>query len=375
MSKIKYDTIKISYLEKLAYEFQDKQLTRDEILSNKLGGDLTKEFLNEIDRNLRVKEIIRMNVNGRTRTGKSLFASTITNYINSRLGNEMSLKYIALDQIAFGRKIKDKTIKNCCIQIDEYNAYGDTGVNATTESAWLSNFNEVQAKRNIHQLRCSPARDDAHSNMILQTIEKDEVNKKTKALLFYRINDPARWFNPPQLLGYVNIYVGDTLKQPWHKLYEKRKDMAIELYGNIRDQRDLFGAELILNTYKKLKNKVRYMSLSRDDLIVYIKSFASKENEQLSLLAMKALSDPVFMLLKPLRSVYKIEGEIDKIKISTLDMSTKKKRISELQEQLEEIEELNDLLLDDYKRLVKINTILKDIEEGVYDSGKEIPRL
>lgn len=362
-----YDRIILRPLETLAYEFMERSMTTKEILAED-GGDRTIEFYDEIEQCLRNREILRINANGRTRTGKSLMATAIALHINTLLGVAMNLNHIALDQMSFSRKIADKNVKRCCIQIDEHNAYGETGANATTVLAGMANFNEIQAKREIHQIRCSPARSDPHSNIILKTIQKDKENKMTKALLYYKIDDPSRFISTVQLLGFVKIDVSKALQQPWHKTYEKRKDLAIDLYGRIRDARNLTNAKTILTTYEKLKDSVKTRNISRDDIAVYYEVFANREGEQLSLLAKKDYSDPVYTLLKPIRNIHLIEQKIEKVCRSNIHIRLKEKMITDLKSQLKSEQELHDELLEEKKKLVEASNILMDIENGKYDN-------
>ena len=183
---------------------------------------MTELFVEEIRQRVEKGNLVNVQIRGEQTSGKSLVGFVITMFINSLLKKKTEIWQICPDQFDFLDRVKDMTIKNTCMLIDEWNELSTTGYNATTNQALLTQFNEVQAQRFIHKIACSPQKVvDQTSSIRLDVIDKNPKKKTTTCLVSYVLSRESIVFE--QLVGHVEIDVRKGLNSKLWESYKKRK--------------------------------------------------------------------------------------------------------------------------------------------------------
>ena len=126
-----------------------------------LKRDMTDKFLKELEREIKFKEIWKIQINGKMRMSKSTLGITFLRYGISLLNKyfpqetnskEWSMKNIARDDQEYTKKMRNPDLMFDMILIDEENALEDTGENASIEKAQKEVSSNVQAGRYVHNL-------------------------------------------------------------------------------------------------------------------------------------------------------------------------------------------------------------------------------
>ncbi len=170
MVKQNKDTLKILPLHFEALKRSEEALTMEQVRTR----DVSELFVIELKKRILKGYLINIQIRGEQTSGKSLVGYTIKKFISIELLKEKcSVRQICPDQIDFLDKVRDITLRNTCLMIDEWNELSTTGYNATTTQALLTYFNEVQAQRYIHKIACSPEKIiDPTARIILEIIDK-----------------------------------------------------------------------------------------------------------------------------------------------------------------------------------------------------------
>lgn len=330
--------VKINKLKKLAIDYAEITIENKDIRIN----DITEIFLDELKLIIKNEELINIQIIGQVTTGKSTLGMKLLKEINNILKKPTTLKNICADQLEFGQKIKDKTINNMCIMIDEWNALSESGLNATVEQKFLRQFSEVQAQRYIHRIGCSPTTIiDELAEIIIDIIGIDKRNKTTTALISYKIFDAIG--ERTQLIGHIKINVSDIFEETWWKRYRKKKfeKMNLLIEEGIKDIRELKYAEIILEVRKKLINLARLGLVNKEIIVNYVEKIRRENKEILSILT----SDDIITKIKGLLEITKqkekliniIENKQKKLKN---DKKTKRINENEIKQKIEEIKEI-----------------------------------
>ena len=131
---------------------------------------------------------------------------------------KFEMKNIARDQQEFSMKMRDDKLQNDIIVTDEFNDLETGGLNASAEGQLSDTYSNVQAARYVHRITCSPKElPDKNASILLEVASMDRKTKMTHNKLFYRYFYCG--MTQTQLLGYVNIYVGDMIKE-WDKIVD-----------------------------------------------------------------------------------------------------------------------------------------------------------
>lgn len=304
-------------IEKIAKELINKAIPYEEIYNH----DVTDEFVGDMEYIFKTGRLLAVAINGEVREGKSTVMAKLVKHANQALGKKMTSHYIAPDQFDFARLTKgtkeneewfgEKYINNCCLGLDEYNPLSETGAGSTTENKYLEWFYDIAAARYIHRISVSPRRiQDPNANYIITIQHSNKKTKTTTGELYYRITTP----NGPiiQLVGRIEIYVGDILKEKWYQEYNQRKTLKIDFPAKhgIPDARKLFWAETILKIYGELENEASFQTISIVRIKSKVERIAREDVQFHSMLSNMELVDLIKGLLENKRSILTLENKL-----------------------------------------------------------------
>ena len=176
----KYETNRFYYYANI---YRQKS-TSDEELQ---GIDMTDEFWNEIEEEIKADELVDININAKVRIGKSTVGIHIGKKVfylllkhAKRKEGSFGINNIARDEQEYSKMMRDPKTGFTVIVTDEINALDSTGENTTVEQALNSNWSNVQAGRYVHRICCSPKGvTDENADIFLEVIAVDKVNKIT----------------------------------------------------------------------------------------------------------------------------------------------------------------------------------------------------
>lgn len=242
------------------YYYADKYLREtigeDEILQK----NRTRLFLTELENYIINKELIKITINGKVRSGKSTIGFKIGKIIQELLikhkktTQEFGMKNIARDQQEFSRKMTNPDLGFTVIVVDEINELEKGGENATTEFQLQKVFSDVQAGRYVHKVSISPKDDtDPNAEIILEVIAPDFKTGTTHCRIYYKLIRQGIEYK--QLVGHVNIFVGDIISH-WNKIKELyfKKGKTEEEHKIIEDwcRKDWY-IEYVVKKYEKME--------------------------------------------------------------------------------------------------------------------------
>lgn len=205
---------KINSFYNLANQYRQK-ITEEQELEK---IDMTQHFWKEVEYMIQHNELVNINVNGRVRMGKSTEAIAIGMQMFDLLKKHgfrkkddvFTMKNVARDQQEYSKKMRNPETAFTVIVTDESNNLEGTGENVTVENALSQDFSDVQAGRYVHRVSCSPKNViDGNADILLEIIGADRRSMISHNRLYYRYTYGGIEYR--QLLGYVNIYVGDSI--------------------------------------------------------------------------------------------------------------------------------------------------------------------
>jgi len=195
-------------------------MLRDIILNSesskeKLHRNLTTEFNNWFDQKFKMKEQKKINIKGRTRSGKSLVGLKLIK--KSCDQKDISFKVedsVCGNQSEFKKKLNKKWYGQNYL-VDE-NAFSNVGEGSRTEMSQITDINNIIAKNNNDIVYITPqAFLRTGAEYSLQFFAKDLKNWLSKFLLF----NTAQGL--PVLLGYVIFDVSTLFKETGCLIYSK----------------------------------------------------------------------------------------------------------------------------------------------------------
>lgn len=226
--------------------------------------NMTDEFWKEMENEIRNDELPNININAKVRMAKSTTGIEVAKQLYNKMveikrlkGKEpFGIKNIARDQQEYCRMMSNPDVNWTVILTDEINELEETGENVTAERALNSVFSNVQAGRYVYRVSCSPASvTDPNADVFLEIIGVDRKRKITHCHLYYRMLKGGDQYM--QLLGYVEINVGDLIKE-WLKIKEDffkndtKKDQEITKKIEKARKKD-FYVEYMCRKYEKMK--------------------------------------------------------------------------------------------------------------------------
>ena len=317
---------KIIYKVNSFYKLAERYVSEitSEALDNIKEIDMTQLFYQELNYMVKHGEIIKLNINGKMRLGKSTVAMSIGNDVFNMIvknkqkpkGSKFGMRNIARDQQEYSKKMRDPELSFTVIVVDEDNELEKTGENSTTEGALGKVQSDIQAGRYVHDIKVSPkGLNDDNADLILDVISRDKEHMINHCLLYYRFQQGLR--EHTQLMGYVDVYVGNVIHNwinnvmPIHKkqmlkqstekenkwLEDQRKnDWYVEYYLKKMEKMDLMNkegifrprmldnAEVYLKIINELKPLTKLSGVVNDKLIrSYIKMEFRKKKIPLSI--------------------------------------------------------------------------------------------
>lgn len=359
--------------------------------------DMTNEFWKELIAELKSGEIITININAKPRLGKTTVAFAIASIIKQEMINlkittnkePFGMKNIARDQQEYSKMMRNPETKNTVIVTDESNALENTGENISAEEALNKVFSDVQAGRYVHRVCCSPKEIiDPNADILLEVISQDKERRITHCKLYYRFNQGG--IEIKQLLGYVNVYVGDIIsnwednvkkifykenksekdikfiensaKKDWYVYYITKKYEKMELITEegIMRPRELDYAEVILEVKNKLKNLAKIGMVNREIISNYVENTFRKYKMPLTIIGMKLSTDRVMGVLSIYKSYYKMVKDLETINkvYNTLGKPEKEMmeiKITEIKEIIQDLLEAIKIQEVELEKYVKIN--------------------
>lgn len=346
--------IKISKLKKLALDNLESVRTDDDIRKD----NVTELLEWEIEDKLKYNELINCQIVGQVTSGKSTLATQFALEINRKLKRKMDMTYICFDQIEYLRKMKDEKLGKVCLQIDEWNAMGETGLNATTEQNLISYYSDIQAQRFIHRISCSPSTVmDNNADIILEVLSADKPAETTSYLVYYRIVRPHEILL--QLCGHGTKKVSETLNCDFYQRYREKKfkKMDFLIKHGIKDVREIYYAKVILQVFTELQFTAKVINVNRDIISNYVEKIRRSEKEIFSILTSEDIIRKTQGLLGLHRQIYLIGKKAETIKQQNTEMALAR----ELEENFKKLKETRDLIITDYTNLVEIGNKYQNI--------------
>lgn len=198
-------TWKGNILQTLAEEIVRYTIPLEEVIKINLSTKLLKEIAREIIN----KEIVKIQINGKPRLGKSTVAILLGLYIDKCLkehslkkeSNKFGVKNIARDQNEFMKRMRNPELMYDIIITDESNSSENTGENATVEEAQRKTVSDVQAVRYIHEINvCPEGTMDHNTDIKIEVRNKDNGLEHTR--IYYHLKSMSYY-------GWVLIGIAD----------------------------------------------------------------------------------------------------------------------------------------------------------------------
>lgn len=290
---------------------------------NLRNRNLTDLFYYELEQKVSKGELINININGPTRTGKSTAGAAICTEIKEliwkhhKLKRPMSNSNILRDQNEYSRKVKRRkeSFKHECDVIDEWAEMELAGYNSTIEEKYLKQFSDVQAGRYYHRIACSPGNTtDANSDILLQSVPGSRQNGKTLFILSYRATHGE--ITQAITLGYIIVNVEETLKQSWYKTYLQKKEEKWELMNkhNVKSPRELEYAQIMLSTYNRTAEVMKMGLNKKKHFKIILQEEADKKGVWFSILGDKDVLETLEGMGELTQLVYETENKLKKMK-------------------------------------------------------------
>lgn len=340
--------------------YYGNKATEDEKIQN---INFTSEFYQELENHIKLGEIIIININGKPAQGKSTVAMAIAQQIidimrqHKKTDETFGIKHIVRDQQEYSRIMRNPHLKNTVRVIDEWNSMEETGQNATVEQTLLDYFSDVQAQRFIHRVSCSPTKmSDTNADLLINVIQPDKQRKTTLCHLFYRVNKGELRY--PQLLGFLEIDVKDTLEAPWYQEYRKDKKQKWDLIlkEGIFRPRELEYAAITKAVVNKIKNLIKIGAANKDVIESYVRREYKIRKIPLTLIGITEATNEVNGHITSWRSLYKIKKMQKTLNMETpIDPEEHKRKLDELRETEKDLLEAIHIQEEDLDRMIEIN--------------------
>lgn len=346
--KIEKDKYLISKLKKLAMDNLENTTTEDKIRKD----DVTELLEHELFDKLKYKELINMQIIGQVTTGKSTLGIEYMLKVNEWLKKKSSMHNICYDQIEYIRRMRDKTLNEVCLLIDEWNEMGETGFNATTENAQINYYSDIQAQRYIHRISCAPKNiTDQNADIVLEVLSANKKERTTAFLVHYRLVKPYEVVL--QLCGHANIEVENALDCSFYKSYRVKKfaKMDFMIENGIKDVREIYQAKVILQVFEELQYTAKVMNVTRDIIVNFVEKIRREERDVYSILAMEDVIRKAQGLLALHREIYKLsqkEHALEKAKKIDLEL------ITDIKRNKHQLTKTRDAIIEDYKKLITL---------------------
>ena len=216
MDQFKHHNIEFTVDEISRTAMEDKFREFPDMM-RKFKRNYSNEFYEWIQKKLKSKENVSVNIKGDTRGGKSIGALALVHSIIKIYGKKFDTEWIVCgNQREYRLKLGDDKLQfGDVFQIDE-NAFNSVGLGSHSEMQQLKDIQNIIAKRNIHTFYITPRTFlDTGAMLGLHAYGKDKKNWLTKFLLF-----DLRLGSQP-LIGYVIVDVGKLFRENGCYVYKE----------------------------------------------------------------------------------------------------------------------------------------------------------
>lgn len=333
--------------------------------------DQTPLFLRELNYRRKVGAVVNIQVTAEVRKGKSTLAASIAEYGNHLFNREMSIGYIDADQSEFYRVSLRPEIHDQYRVIDEWNELAMLGFNATTETKVGKYISDEHAIRHINRVSCSPTGQvDSQANIFLRVIGVNKQKKLTRAILTFKMSTEIGEIY--QVLGHIDWYVADTIKQPWYKEYMDRKKKKLELVGKekVKGLVELEESVVIISVLDRIKKLAKIERITKDIIAQYVD--IERRNSDMPFNSI-ILND---MTARKIQGICALIYKIEEMNNRLFMLKCKKEMTEGIQQRIEQIisskeeaEKVLDELIKFHERNIKIKQIYDNI--GVKDTMDE----
>lgn len=376
--------------------------------------DMTQPFFAELEAMVTEGEIIICNINAKMRLGKSTIAMALGIHTFGLLQKhgmrdkkeEFNITNIARDQLEKARMMRNPNFRYTVAVTDESDEMENSGENVSTEKAQAKMFSDVQAGRYVHAFDCSPKETiDPNADIMLSVIAKDEKTCTSRCKLYYRFYEGG--VEHTQLLGYVDIYVGNVIKE-WLKIkkifYKKYEDrtkeehqllyetackdfyvlyqirkyqkMALITKHGVLRPRTLVYAEALFEALHAIKKLCKLGQPIKGEIVrAWVKSSYDKKRLAYSIVGIELGRQEIQAIVDQYVEYYKIQRQVKdlKLKLNNLrptrtktNITPEKKLLNEklaiLEEGMDALIENAQLLEQEIENKVLINSIYSSTE-------------
>ena len=391
----------VNRLFKIAEQTVEEAIPTEEVKKR----DLSEDFWMELDSQVKLGEIIIIQFWAKPRMAKSTNGITVGQKIwemlllhRIRTDGEFNIKNIARDQQEYSKIMMNPDTKNTVIVTDESNELSKTGENSSIDNALNRVFSDVQAGRYVHRVNCCPQEMiDQNADIILECISTDAESMTNLCYLYYRMFKGG--FATNILIGYVEIYVGDLIKnwvkvkpiflkdkrtkkeekliEDWRKkdfyidyMVRKYKKMELITREGIKKPQLLEYAQIILKVVDILKPLARFGNLiDKDTMRNYVRIECRKQRVFTSLIGDELMTKEVNGVLSLYRGFQKISDKEDELRIKIRSIKDKKSRdkVEVLIHNLKNVyEDLKVNISEQIEELKKMVRVYKEYHEEKY---------
>jgi len=351
VSRISAKSVKVSKLFFLATQYCDSAVSDAEIRKE----NVTASLLEELEYRISHGHLVNIQILGQTTDGKSTLMIVLLIYCLSLMHKRFSLSNIAGDQVEFLRRISEPSLNHTVIGIDEWNALGGTGLNATTEETQFQYYSDVQAQRYIHKIACSPSVVvDPNADVVLQVVSIDKVAKRTYFTISVRLVRPeGQMF---QLVGMGSVDVSVALAHPVYAQYRNKKFLKMDLVTKegVRDVRELEHACIIISVWDALYPLAAYSSISRDVCANYVEKCRHDQRELLSILTIDDIVRKSHGLLRLQRDICSLSLKCQRLESKCKAGEPLPEFLSVMKSGLLGMQKVRDDSLGYYRRMIEV---------------------
>lgn len=334
---------RVSSLYYYANEYRKKLVDPNDVENT----NMTEVFFLELKEIIKNLEILKLEIIGKMRLGKSTIAMAlgveVTKHIKQYHNPNavFNMNNIARDQFEYSRKMMNQDLCHTVIVTDENSELDNTGENVTIERSLLKSYSNEHAARYVHNINCSPkGATDSNTDIVLQVISTDKVRMISHCKLYYRY--PESDIDIPILLGYVNIDVSSVVKnwvnenieglflKPNKTVKEKqkimewaKKDWYVEYMIKKHQKFDMLTkhkvlrprllpyAQMILDIVKDLEEMAPLGAALTKSLITSdVESYIRKSGLPISIVGKVTIRDEVVGIIDAMKSRHKLKNDI-----------------------------------------------------------------
>lgn len=320
--------------------------------------DMTPLFYQDIMHFFKNNDVVRVGIKGIVRGGKSTEGIALAQSL-FRMGQEcgtidgrkrFTINNVLRSQHEYDKVIRNPEVSNTLMLVDEFAQADETGENITLLQAIRKQMFDVQAARYIHTISLSPdTLIDDSINVILEVVQADKEKMITRNWLYYNLHKGGAQYM--QLLGYVDVYVGDLIavfkRNNMEKLFYKENKSSeelakiqeirkIDLYTDymyrkfekmdimnkekIYREREMDYAECALAVIDDLKPFCQLGMVTTKVIDSYVRIHTRRLDLPQTILGSKLMNDRIEGTIQMWEAYYKMTAKINKLDASKHEM-------------------------------------------------------